>query len=634
MISNNSNKLDCLLASLGIVFGMLITSLYLMSPTIHLFSIGVALTLSCFLYLIITHAQFSISPQKNISRKCKIILDISFLLLYSLSLIILHNSEYRPPIYFFIYSFCVGSVAVSIFFSTHKLDYLIQYSKIILLSFNIIYSIFNLAGFLPGIDSWGHAKMNDLLSQTGNIAVLFDKEMYFPIMHIQTAIVKLLTNVSIKDASNFAVIVPLVLASSFVYLTAKHFYGDRIGLFAMLLVSTSDYYIYWGSAPQTTSYGLILYFLLIYVIFKSYLTNYTPKWVAISVFLIYTLTITHAVSSFIFTITILSLSFGSVFYSLIYERRAISTFKYISLLSAITLIQWWFVAIFSTNSEKSFFDVIVSSLYYYVTGPAEFLHRPETVSTISATLPPFLERFADTFGLFIFLFFGIVGSLFWLSSKYRSQTNFLFIFTPIILFGITFGFPLFGMRNIIPSRWFTFEYFFLSILAGFSVFKLSFYFKSRKFRSIFIAIIFISFSFFMSANTISNLDSSLWLKNNTVSTTYTLEEVSGAETLSKFGTTFISDTMFAKVVANSNLKLTLTAISPNITTISSKARLNHSSILVWRQYMEKRPIQYDTPLAGYDPVTSYIVLGPIYHSKLNQYDKIYDNNDLSAYFIS
>ncbi len=625
MVSNTLNKVDCLLAALGVVFGIVIISLYAVSPTIHIFSIGMALTLSCYLYLVLTHVQFPIYPQQNLSRKWKTVLDISFLLLFSLSLIILHYSEYRPFSYFFIYSLCVGSVAVSIFFSTHKLDYLTQYSKIILLSFNIDYSIFNLAGFIPGVDPWKQAKTNYLLSQTGNIGVLFDKEMYFPVMHIQTAIMNIISNVSLKDASNFAIIIPFVLASSFVYLTSKHFFGERIGLFTMLLVSISDFNIYWGSAPQTTSYGIILYYLLVYIIIKAYFPKPNPKFVSLSIFLIFILTITQAVSSFIFVTTILSLFFGSVFYSLMYEKNTISMFRNISLVSVIALLQWWFIVV-SSKGKESLFNVVVSTFYNHVTGPVD-LYRPETISTISAMLPPFLERFANTFGLFLFLFFGIIGSLFCLSSKYRSKTNFMFVFSLTILLGITFCFPFFGLRDILPTRWFSFEYFFLSILASFSIFKLAAYFKSGRSRLIFISIVFIVFSFFMSASTVSNLDSPLWLKNNTVSTTFTLEEVSGAKTLSKLGTNFIADPSFGNLVVN--------LYSKQYPTIFSKGMcFDHGNIFLWRSFLEKRPIEYTIPLVGHESIPSHLVLGQIFHSRLSQYDKIYDNKDLSAYYIS
>ena len=52
MISNTFNKIDSVLAATGLLFGILIILSYWVSPTIRLFSIGMALTLSCSLYLI------------------------------------------------------------------------------------------------------------------------------------------------------------------------------------------------------------------------------------------------------------------------------------------------------------------------------------------------------------------------------------------------------------------------------------------------------------------------------------------------------------------------------------------------------------------------------------------------------
>ena len=637
-IINFFKKYDRFSAAIGVVLGILIASLYLISPTMHLFSIGLSLILSCSLYIIIVYLQLPVYPLQHITKNGKKLLDITFLLLFSLSLIITHNLDYRPPIYFLLYSLCAGSIAVSIYFSNTKMDYYTQYLKIILLSFNITYSIFNLAGFIPGVDTWMHAKMNFLLSQTGNIEVLFNKEMYFPIMHVQVAIVKLISNVSIRNASNFAIIIPFVFASSFVYLLSKDFLGHRVGLFALLLVNISDYHIYWGSAPQTTSYGLILYYLLVYTLVKSYFLdsnhNFNPKWVAMSIFLILILIITHAVSSFIFLITVVSLFAGSIFYAFLYERIVISKFKNttilnfggICLLTLIALLQQWLTSMY-IKGGRSFFGQIVSSLYVYITGYADFLNRPETISTFAATMPPFIERFADTFGFSLFLFFGIMGSLYCLSDKYRNRELFSFIFVIAVLFGITFSFPLFGMRNIIPSRWFVFEYFFLSILASFSIIKLSTYFKSRRLIPIFVAVIFISTAFFMSTSTISNVDSPLWLKNDTFSTTYTLGEVRGTETLSEFGNNFISDSRFG-------ISTIGIYFGKDFTEFSLDSQPKSGTIFIWRSYMENRPVTIHTKLKGYYKEVSHsIVLGQSFHSNLARHDKIYDNNDLSAYFF-
>gem|GEM_PF-2798533 len=625
---NFFKKCDCFLATIGVVLGALIALLYLVSPTIDLLSIGLSLTLGCSLYIIIVYLQLPVYSLQHITKNGKKLLDITFLLLFSLSLIITHNLEYRPLIYFLLYSLCAGLIAVSIYFSVTKMDYLTQYLKIILLSFNIKYSIFNLAGFIPGIDTWAHAKANLLLSQAGNIEVLFNsKEMYFPIMHVQVAIMQLLSNVSIRDASNFAIIIPFVFASSFVYLLSKDFLGHRVGLFALLLVNISDFHIYWGSAPQTTSYGLILYYLLIYTLIKSYSLGNNSKWVAITIFLSFILTITHAVSSFIFVITIVSLLLGATFYNLLYREGTISKLKTISLIAVMMLLQQWFTAIYSKD-QRSFFDVILYTLKIQITEHAGFLNRVETIPAFSAIMPPFIERFADTCGLSLFLFFGIIGSLFCLSDKYRNRDLFSFIFVITVLFGITFSFPLFGLRNIMPSRWFAFEYLFLSVLAGFSILKLSTYFKSRKFISIFVAVVFISTAFFMSASTSSNLDSPLWLKKETVSTTYTLGEVRGAETLSKYGNNLSSDTTFRASVIGIYL-------GKNFTKFNLNSQPKSGTIFIWRSYMENRPITTYINLNGYyKEVSRPIILGQSFHSKLNRNDKIYDNKDLSAYFFT
>lgn len=626
IVSTLFKRYDSLLATGGVVFGVLITLLYLVSPTIYLFSIGTSLALSCFLYLIIIYLQFPVYPLQQITNNGKKLLNITFLLLFSLSLIILHSLEYRPLIYFLLYSLCAGSIAVSIYFSINKIEYFIQYLKIILLSFNIKYSIFSLAGLVPGIDPWEHAKMNYLLSQTGNIGVLFGKETYFPIMHIQTAIVELLNNTSLRDASNFAVIVPFVFASSFVYLLSKHFLGHRVGLFAMLLLNVSDFHIYWGSAPQTTSYGLMLYYLLVYTLVKTYLLNSNARWVLMSIFFGFILIITHAISSFIFLITILSLSVGSLFYNFIYKKKLVSKYEGMLLIFIPTILQYWFIVKFYKGGQ-SFFDILLSYLYHSITENAEFLNRPETISTFSATMPPFIERFADTCGFSLFLFFGIMGSLFCLSDRYRNRDLFSFISVLIILFGITFSFPLFGIRNIIPSRWFAFEYFFLSILASFSIFKLSTYFKNRTIRSIFVAIIFINIAFFMSTSTISDVDSPLWLKNDTYSTTYTLGEVRGAETLSEFGNNLSSDTLFGASVIG-------TYLGKNFTTFSLNSQPKSGTIFIWRSYMENRPVIIYTNLKGYyNEVSRAIILGQSFHSNLARHDKIYDNKELNVYFF-
>lgn len=628
------NNIDSILAISGLILGLVITSLYHLSPTIHLISIGLSLILGCSIYILLNKIQ----PIEHCRYKANVnekrILDVLYLLLFSVSLIIWNTSIGRPFSYFLIFSLCAGVLALSIYIADNKFDYYVQFGKIILLSFNIKYSIYMFAGSMPSVDTYIHAKMNDLLAKSGITEVLIGKEMYFPVMHIQTAITEIISAIPIKEASNFAIIVPFILASAYVYLVGRDLFEEKIGLFAMLLVNVSDFHIYWGSAPQTTTYGSILYFLLIYVLFKVFYVKSNSKWVSISIFLIITLIITHAVSSFIFIVTAFALFLGSIIYNRLYygDKKALS--EGLFLISIVVLLQSWFVALYSKKGEP-FFDQIVSSLHYYVTGFADFLNRPEATAEVAANLPPFIERLADTLGLSLYLFFAIIGSLIALSYRHRNQIRFAYIVVMIILFGITFAFPLFGMRNIIPSRWFVFEYFFVSMFAAFAIIQISSCFKRGNLSFFFIALIFISGTFFMSSNTISNLDSPLWLKEETISTTYTIAELKGAETLSHYSDNIFSDARFGPSVIGIHFG-NVTSTSSLSNSINNREDIfkHQGKIFLWRDYMLDKPVRTFDKMEGYDrQIEVPKILGQETFNELADMNRIYDNREIIGYYI-
>ena len=405
-------------------------------------------------------------------------------------------------------------------------------------------------------------------------------------MHVQVAVMKIISNVSIRDASNFAIIIPFVLSSIFVYLVARHLFGEQIGLFAMLLVNVSNFHIYWGSAPQTTSYGIILCYILLYILFNIYYLRPDTRWYSISVFLIITLIITHAVSSFIFVVIIFALFFGSRVYNQVYKDEIKLLYGEVLLISAVALLQRCFTAINSKNSGKSFFDQIVSSLYFYITGEAGFLDRPEaTIIEVATTLPPFIERFADTLGISLYIFFAIIRSLMTLSFRYRNQIKFSYILVLIILFGITFAFPVFGIMNLIPDRWFVFEYFFVSMFAALSIFKITNQFDRNILKISFLVSVFCILTFFMSTCTISNLDSPIWLKDSTVSTTYTVAEIQGAETMSHYSDNLFSDSRYGNSVLGIYLDIETTSLQSTSQIIDRK-----NEIFLWRNYILESPI--------------------------------------------
>ena len=623
------DNLDTITCIAGIVLGIVITSLYLVSATIHLLMLGPALTLASLLYLVIKDREAL--PTTNIGNSAKPILEIVFFVLFSASLLTLHVNEGRPLLYFVLIALSAGVLALSILLLRGKGDAVLQIIKILMVSFNLKYSLF-LGYYGVGVDYWGHLTDNANLAQYGFIEILSGKESYYPLMHIQVAVNAIITDTPIKDATNFAIIIPLVISSICVFLVARKIINEKVGLLAMLMVNVTDYHTYWGAAPQTTTYGICLYYFLIFFIFQAAIAHSNRKqWLTLTVLFIPILILSHAVSSFIALISILGLTGGSYIYRNVFDKRAtIFPPIFVLLLYGIVLFQHWFVALYSKMGEKSFFEVITSTLITYITEYADFLNRPEAVSTYKAVLPPLIERAADTTGLTLLLFLAAFGCLFWLSTKYRNRFTFPMITCTIILLTITFGFPLFGIRNIIPSRWFAFMYFFLSIMAAFALLTI-FSKTSKKGYGLLVCLLMLaSLTFFMTTSTICNEDSPLWLQEGTISTVYTTQEGIGAETLSSVSERLLVDSRYISVASRMPQDVECVAFSSE-----QQLTTTPDTVFLWRRYMLDRPIGKYIDLEGYyKEVEHPEVLGIEFLKRLDGFDKMYDNHGIAGYFLT
>ena len=130
------------------------------------------------------------------------------------------------------------------------------------------------------------------------------------------------------------------------------------------------------------------------------------------------------------------------------------------------------------------------------------------------------------------------------------------------------------------------------------------------------------------SNNLANLDSPIWLKNSTISTTYTIQEVKGAETISCYSEQAFSDSRYGSSVLGVWYGLQQDPFES--WDLSGRAE----SVFIWRTYMEERPIRMFTTLEGYyKQVENNVVLGPEYLRELEGMQKMYENGDVCGYYI-
>lgn len=622
-------RIDYIISIFGLVGGILIMSLYLISPTIFLFSLGLTLFSSSLVYLILYNKNYTndVPFKFHICKSNKYLLEATFLILFTISIMTFHASENRTMFYFILISLCTGIVALLCVGVTKKVDVFLQIANIILISMNLKLTKFYFFGG-SGVDYWSHLKMNDELSQFGNIEVLVDKEQFFPIMHINVAATQIVADLTGKDASMFSITIPLIISSIFAYLIGRELFSENIGLLGMLIVNVSDYHNWWGVAPQTTSYGIIIFFILIYALYKLKVHERKIEWMIIVFMLMYTIIISHAVSSFILLMTLIGLIIGSLIYSTIFSGKGKFISSGLILIYLIALVQQWFVADYREGGN-SFFDQIAISLISYI-GYAEFLNRPEEILEAEGLAPPFIEQLVNTIGLDLLLFLSIIGAIYWLSSDFRLEETFSIVVCTTLLLSITFLFPLFGLRNIIPHRWFAFEYLFLSIMASFAVIHIIRHLSKYQQICIIFAI-FTCLSFFMAtstSNNLTNLDSPLWLKESSISTTYTFQEIKGAETISRYSDNAFSDSRYGNSILGVYYRL-------QHDPLDSRDLTNRvGDIFIWRTYMEDRPIRMFTSFQEYyKPIVIDVILGIEYKEELQKMLKVYENGSVCGYYI-
>ncbi len=95
----------------------------------------------------------------------------------------------------------------------------------------------------------------------------------------------------------------------------------------------------------------------------------------------------------------------------------------------------------------------MQGLYNALSDAAGFLDRPSVSADIG-----YLPQILDIVGFIIIYGLATLGFLVWLRPRESTRTKFSLFIAATLLTAFTLIFPVFGMRNIMPSRWFAFIY--------------------------------------------------------------------------------------------------------------------------------------------------------------------------------
>ena len=542
---------DGIFSITGFALGLFITSLNLIYSNNYMISLGPLLAIACLLYLrfrtkILTGGT-DFNLNFNFSSKTLKIINIFYWLCISVALLSYHQAPpyYRPPIFFFSISLGAALLGLEILASKFKDNFNVfrTISKILFISLILRASAYFISPYPVGIDPWTHAKYIENFLHYHQVMVPPDFEEYYcnyPLAHLLACAANLIGNISIKE-SMFIIGAVLALSTIFVYLFVKKITNNtNLALLSMLLLNFADFHIQWSIEVIAMTFGIAIYAIIIYLILKTK-EKHQLIYTALLILFLFVIIWTHTISSFIALISVICLYIGSLVYSGIYEKG-----KYKELVRILKkprkywnvskkhikngaervvnqntlVVSLSFCVIFTVllvfhwmDPTYPFIESITIGLVNSLTAEAEFLGR-ETLPTVAeselAERWEMIPKILNILGFLIYVFLGILGTLYCLSKKYADKTKFSLIFMLIILYSVFFAFPLFGIRNIVPYRWPAFIYVSFVLFVGIGLTGLLSILKGKRQMIAFVIVVLFITSFFMITNFVTDMDSPVY----------------------------------------------------------------------------------------------------------------------------
>jgi hypothetical protein len=340
-------------------------------------------------------------------------------------------------------------------------------------------------GFV-GVDIWTHATVFvEGIAREGSLEPLAgDKYIMAPLYHVVGAIGALLLG-GARNGIYLTIGVLVPLSALFVYATGRMLMPARWALLATGFYAFSDQFIRWGLHIIPTSLGLVFFLASLYAVTRV-LSEDAERW-SVGLLLVASLAIvvTHQVST---VIALLVLGVAAVVAAVTAVigsdsspsgglRKALALGG-VFLVTLVTTLASWSATPFTggnflsrelailreTIAEDAGFLNLVSGS----DAAASSISPVESGGLIAAVLP-----YVELFGFALLLVATVLGGLYMLHRSGSVDLTSTYLLTGILLFVLTFGLSLFGIRALLPGRWVAFLYVSMALIGAAGLYYVS-----------------------------------------------------------------------------------------------------------------------------------------------------------------
>jgi hypothetical protein len=451
------------------------------------YGMGLAFLAGAFVYLHLrkSHRMKSLDmddAKGENTHKTLLFLNFIFFLCFSASIYILHQTIYiRPPIYFILVTAAYLSIFIEILYINKEggACYL-NILKAILLSLSFRAGRYFSFATIPGTDTQFHLRLANLISELGHIPgyeTLRLKYVYTPLWHVLVSSMGILLDADSSKTLFLSIVLPFVIIISlFVFLIVKKIAANvQTGLIALLFVNIADMLFIRGLTNiNTSSLVHCLFFLILFCLIQEKNRVIFSAFILLSIF---SMVITHQLSTFCVLIIFFSLLVSKQVYSFLLSRFELkdNETKKLPLNINTTLFTFFLVVLvfyWSTMGEGgyTFFGGMVGRLKGSILRMFTEYTSAYSYTNVFATYDIW-SNLLYNLGYCILLGLAVVGLLLWLNHKYISLTRFSYIIAAVSLFAVIYVGTYVGLGHMfIPHRFISFLEVFLVIFAAYSVY--------------------------------------------------------------------------------------------------------------------------------------------------------------------
>ena len=602
MAYGNKN-LDRSLAVLGVILSLIYISIM---NTMENMLTGIFVIMACVLWLLIRKSA-KLELGKHISCGKNLILILFFFVIFMSSILSIYWRQHtyeRPLIYFILTSIAVGIIALEVLYT--KYIHLILFQIIIIvLSLELTQQL--IFPSVVGIDPGWHRMFTLKILDSGNIPIGYGYSN-FPMMHIYTAIVSLMTSLDYKVSTIFSVsIIQVVSNILFIYILGTYMFNEEIGLMSSLLLGVANYHIFfgWWSVPNTFASVFILIIIYILLLVRA---NKPLVGGFLYILFMISLILTHELTAFSMAIILFVIWAVSKFYNDSISRRSV-TFIYV-MIFFIFMFFWWSYVSGSIN--------LIARLITSDSVDIFTFNGDQRVTEYYINIPLFDKLFRNI-GFTSFFALSIVGCLYVISKKHVYAA-------PIVISGsiilIMSFLSIMTGKEILNTRWLYFSQILLAMPVSITFLLISNIPKRKYVRPILIAMFAISLSFIMIISPTANADNFTFNQNLGVRYGFTDSEMKSAAFYAKNTAGKISSDFDYSTNPSSSIFVNYYNVSyDNISSLDASLRngtFDHDgSIKIIRKEIVDRPFRLSGGLyrLKYDP---NIVMS-------KRFNKIYDS---------